>query len=363
MDRRYQVFISSTYDDLKEERAKAITALLNIDCIPCGMEYFPAADEEAWECIERLIPECDYYVIILAGRYGSTPPGESKSYTHKEYELALKHGIPILGLVHGAPMKLTAEFCEHDAKARKKFHKFRNEVSRKLCRFWLTADQLSAELVSSLTKQIKNKPRPGWVRSDSLASGDAKDEIIRLRRKIEAQEKIIKDHLKSAQNSNETLASGSDPLLLRISGSCQNGDGTFSVSIKIRFLTTWDSIIRFSKNAMKGSWEISTFRQSIERAVADAVKLIPDLSYKKSPQISIPRDEMEKVENQLFALGIIAKKQYGYLNFTPKGDLVATRLVALKKGELDLPTSSSWFDLEITEIGQPQPVSKDDWDW
>ena len=43
--KRYQVFVSSTYEDLKEERTEVLHALLELDCIPCGMEYFPATDD------------------------------------------------------------------------------------------------------------------------------------------------------------------------------------------------------------------------------------------------------------------------------------------------------------------------------
>ena len=84
MNKRYQVFVSSTYEDLREERQKVIEALLTSDCIPVGMEYFPAGDESQWELIKRVISECDYYVVIVAGRYGSCD-SEGKSYTQKEY--------------------------------------------------------------------------------------------------------------------------------------------------------------------------------------------------------------------------------------------------------------------------------------
>lgn len=69
--KRYQVFVSSTYEDLKEERNKVIQALLRIDCIPIGMENFNAADEDQFTVIQELIESCDYYVLILGGRYGS----------------------------------------------------------------------------------------------------------------------------------------------------------------------------------------------------------------------------------------------------------------------------------------------------
>jgi hypothetical protein len=32
MDKRYQVFVSSTFEDLQEERREAMQALLSLDC-------------------------------------------------------------------------------------------------------------------------------------------------------------------------------------------------------------------------------------------------------------------------------------------------------------------------------------------
>ncbi|HEX4136006.1 MAG TPA: DUF4062 domain-containing protein [Bryobacteraceae bacterium] len=48
MQKRYQVFVSSTYEDLHEERREVMQALLALNCIPTGMELFPAADDDSW---------------------------------------------------------------------------------------------------------------------------------------------------------------------------------------------------------------------------------------------------------------------------------------------------------------------------
>jgi hypothetical protein len=45
MEKRYQVFVSSTYTDLMEERNEAMQAILELDCMPAGMELFPAAND------------------------------------------------------------------------------------------------------------------------------------------------------------------------------------------------------------------------------------------------------------------------------------------------------------------------------
>ena len=54
MDKRYQVFVSSTYADLKDERQRVIQVLMEMDCIPSGMELFPAADEDQWQFIKKV---------------------------------------------------------------------------------------------------------------------------------------------------------------------------------------------------------------------------------------------------------------------------------------------------------------------
>jgi hypothetical protein len=46
--KKYQVFVSSTYIDLIDERQEIMHALLELDCIPAGMELFPAANEDQW---------------------------------------------------------------------------------------------------------------------------------------------------------------------------------------------------------------------------------------------------------------------------------------------------------------------------
>ena len=71
MDKRYQVFVSSTYEDLQEERREVMQALLKMNCIPTGMELFPAADDDSLTLIQRFISDCDYYIVIVGGRYGT----------------------------------------------------------------------------------------------------------------------------------------------------------------------------------------------------------------------------------------------------------------------------------------------------
>ena len=105
MDRFYQVFVSSTYEDLKDERRRVSDTLAKAGHIPVGMESFPAVDERQWEYIKRIIGRSDYYVVIVGGRYGRLAV-DQLSYTEKEYEYAVELGIPVLAFLHADPDKI-----------------------------------------------------------------------------------------------------------------------------------------------------------------------------------------------------------------------------------------------------------------
>jgi uncharacterized protein DUF4062 len=97
-DIKYQVFISSTFQDLIQEREIVIATILSMYHIPIGMELFSADDEEQWEVIKRTIDDSDYYILIIGNKYG-TVNEDGISYTELEYNYALKSGVPILSFI------------------------------------------------------------------------------------------------------------------------------------------------------------------------------------------------------------------------------------------------------------------------
>src|SRR3954465_1525653 len=98
LERRYQVFVSSTFVDLEEERQKVLQAILEMRAFPAGMELFPSANEEQWNFIKREIESSDYYIVIVAGKYGSVAP-DGLTFTEKEYDYAVEIGKPIMGFL------------------------------------------------------------------------------------------------------------------------------------------------------------------------------------------------------------------------------------------------------------------------
>lgn len=182
MEKRYQVFVSSTYADLKEERQHVIQALMEMDCIPAGMELFPAADEEQWEFIKRVIDDCDYYLLIIGGRYGSVTP-EGISYTEKEYDYAVDIGLKVIALIHEAPDDIPMGKSDLDPELRARLQAFRERVSEnRLVRFWKSAEELPGFVALSLSKTIKTFPAVGWVRADTVGSGELLSELNDIRK-------------------------------------------------------------------------------------------------------------------------------------------------------------------------------------
>ena len=177
MDKRYQVFVSSTYADLQQERQKVIQTLMEMDCIPAGMELFPAADEEQWEFIKSIVDDCDYYILIIGGRYGSLTP-EGISYTEKEYDYAVSVGLRVLAFIHESPDNISVGKSDIESDLREKLAVFRDKVCQgRLVKFWTKAEELPGLVALSLSKTIKVYPAIGWVRADNVAN----DELLAAR--------------------------------------------------------------------------------------------------------------------------------------------------------------------------------------
>ena len=177
---KYQVFISSTYDDLGPERDQVIKAVLEMGHIPVGMEMFSAADEQQWQIISRHIDESDYYAVIVAHRLGSLTE-DQLSYTRKEYEYAMLQGIPCLGFVIEEGANWPTNLVDTDSEAVAALRDFKNLIKQKPVSFWTSAEDLHGKFSIALMKSFTAQPREGWVRASTVAGGQAAaNEIVRL---------------------------------------------------------------------------------------------------------------------------------------------------------------------------------------
>ncbi len=179
MSSKYQVFVSSTYKDLHEERDLVIKAILEMGHIPVGMEMFSAADEEQWSTIKRQIDQSDYYIVLVAHCYG-TCDQSGLSYTEKEYDYAVSAGIPTLGFVLDEGATWPKEKSDADKAAIKRLKAFKEKVKLKPVSFWKNGEDLYGRCSIALMKSFNTHPREGWVRASEVQDAAAAKEIIRL---------------------------------------------------------------------------------------------------------------------------------------------------------------------------------------
>lgn len=185
---KYQVFVSSTFSDLRHEREAVTWKLLRDFYIPAGMEVFPASTDRGWETIKRWIDDSDYYILIIGGRYGEIDSTTGLSWTRREYEYAHSKKMPILVFIREAGA-ITTDKIDPKPELREHLDRFRRDLKdTHLCKFWRQSEDLSNSVGESLLSHIREdeyrgNPRPGWYRGDQLgASPDTVDELARLSR-------------------------------------------------------------------------------------------------------------------------------------------------------------------------------------
>lgn len=189
-DIRYQVFVSSTYKDLIKHREQVIFSLMKAKAIPVGMELFPASNKNAWSIIKRTIQLSDYYVVIIGGKYGSED-NDGKSYTEKEYDLAVELGIPVMAFLHKEPGKLERDKTETDTDKWNKLQAFRIKAEKNHCNYWINESDLVLKVISSYHDMIEDEPRPGWIRGDKAKTIEDVERLAQLEKQVRELEKEL----------------------------------------------------------------------------------------------------------------------------------------------------------------------------
>jgi len=167
MQKKLQVFISSTYTDLIEERQVAVEAVLNSGHIPAGMELFKSGDVSQKEIIKKWIDESDAYMLIMGGRYGTIDKESGKSYTHWEYDYAGEIGKPRFAIV------ITDKALEQKVKDNGShvmerdnyplYQEFRKQVLDKISKFFSEKKDIKLVVYESLKELEKRDDLHGWI--------------------------------------------------------------------------------------------------------------------------------------------------------------------------------------------------------
>jgi len=181
---RYQIFVSSTFQDLEDERQAILNAILKLNQFPAGMEIFPATNDTAWGLIKKVIEDSDYYVLVIGGRYGSMDES-GISYTEKEYDFAVSQNIPVLAFLHSDPKSISVGKSEMDSKIRKKLEAFRNKVGKHHYNFWKTTEELKEKVITSLSQSIVMNPQKGWVKAGGIDNTELLSRLADLQQRFD----------------------------------------------------------------------------------------------------------------------------------------------------------------------------------
>lgn len=183
--RKLLVFVSSTYTDLKEERQAAVEAILKAGHIPAGMELFAATDKSQMDVIKKWIDECDAYMLLLGGRYGSIEPNSGKSYTQLEYEYAVEKGKAFFSVVinedylNQKVTKVGKDVLELDNP--EKYRAFYANATAKMVEFWSDLRDIKLAVHTTLAEFSSRPELVGWVPGNEVTnSGAIAEEIARL---------------------------------------------------------------------------------------------------------------------------------------------------------------------------------------
>lgn len=152
------ILISSTYEDLKEERAGAIAIIERIGHA-VAMERFVASPDVPEELCRRELSRCNAVVLIIGYRYGSLVPELGISVTEMEYNLAKELSLPVFVF-----LKDGWHTVEKDAKLAQKHLDFKKRVeNERYRRTFSSVEQLQLEIALAI--------RNYEIREGQLAAG------------------------------------------------------------------------------------------------------------------------------------------------------------------------------------------------
>lgn len=292
MEKRYQIFISSTFADLEEERKGIMEAVIELNCFPAGMEMFPATDMEQFEYIKSVINESDYYIVVIAGKYGSVAE-DGFSYTEKEFDYALSQGVPVLAFIKKNLETMPASKIETDSQKAKKLDKFRKKAQHgRVVKFWSNPDELKYVIHSSLSREIKIHPREGWIKASNI------------------------EHIQSYRESKESIGLQKYNDIIKairinidIEVECPEGELTI-------MNTTIEAFLKFVGINLLSPCSESEFIRMVNNFVA--YKCLPALTYESA---AVLPSGLSTITTKLYAVGLIEIKNIGSLTTYEYTDL------------------------------------------
>jgi len=343
-DVRYQFFLSSTFEDLRHERQQVIEAVLEMGHIPVGMEVFPSADETPWEIIKRAISQSDYYIVLSAGRYG-TLGTDGRSYTEREFDLAVELGVPIVGFLAKHPFDRPEHQRDDDRGIRAKLENFHEKILQRHVRKWSTVEELGLLASKAIIYATTSYPRTGWVQADQAKSvGDfqaveslraaldeAESDVDRLKEELEDAHQLIRQTvLQDDEIQPALLSAGEDvvdiPIRYTLSG----------IKLEAHYSMSWDDIFKIMGPKMFKVRVVKNYagRFEFEKDLSDRIKSNMNITAPNT-QVRIDAQFLDTILFQFKQLGLLILEAgdngQTWWTLTPKGEVHLTKLLVVKK--------------------------------
>lgn len=161
-EKKYQIFISSTYLDLIDYRQCVANEIAYKGHFVTGMEDFTACGEDLEVYIKNEIDKSDYYVLLIGQRFGSSISGNKNvSFTMMEYMYAKEKSLRIIPFIYNGavPLKNNDLECNKD-----KLDRFIAEIQQTVPQYFKDENELLRKLGRALDNEFKNHPQKGWIR-------------------------------------------------------------------------------------------------------------------------------------------------------------------------------------------------------
>lgn len=313
-------------------------ALLELDCMPAGMELFPAASEEQWTWIKRVIDESDYYVVIIGGRYGSISKKSGLSYTEMEYRYAVEQDKPAIAFLHESPDKILAGKSEKAAAKRTKLTALRTFAEQRgLCKYWNSPSDLGSKVSRSITQLIKRHPSPGWIRANELSESQAK-EVLQLRTHIGNLEARLRQLGNEKPEGIDDLKQGDDLHSIRFGYQTKKRNISKAKTVywtkgsdhDNELSVSWDNIFSALApeliNPCSDYQVVERLNRFIRSEALDTLKKLH--KGKKIENIQLFADAYDVIKVQLRALKLILIDGDGAWTLTPYGNTRMNNLLA-----------------------------------
>ncbi len=147
------VFISSTSQDLQEHREAVNRAIRRLRLMPVDMVDFGSQPGGAVNVSVDEVRRADYFVGVIAHRYGYVPEGAEKSVTEQEYDYAVKLNKPRLMYVVDPAYAWDADKIEQDEVAQRRLAAFKAKIEKYEVRsLFTTPEDLAAQVTTDLAK-------------------------------------------------------------------------------------------------------------------------------------------------------------------------------------------------------------------